>query len=152
MIGKLEDILQAIRKYHIDGTEGLEKAAHSLASNLLLREFSLEDEDKSSPILKHVQAWVLSLLLYITPSPYDIIGAVPDIQDFWAPKFEELITHYKVVEPIVCESSTIQEAVEKVSNTFEKQPQKSIAARKEIKALPASKEDVESSENDGNAF
>lgn len=145
---RLEDILRAIRRYHIDGTEGLEKAAQSLVSDLVMTEFSLKDEDKKNPMYKHIKAWVISLLLYITPSPYDIIGAIPDIYDFWVPKFEELAAGHEKVEQIICEAPTIQEAFEKASNTFDKQPQKSIAGGKELKALPASKEDLEATKED----
>ncbi len=111
-------------------------------------EHSLEDKDRNNPVYKHVKAWVLSLLIYITPSPYDIVGVVPDIHDFWVPKFEELAAGHKKVEQIVDVSSTIQEAFEKALNTFDKQSQKSIAGGRELKALPSSKEDLEATIDD----
>jgi hypothetical protein len=143
LIGHLDNILKAIRKYYIDGTEGLEKATKSLVSDLVITEHRLQDVDKKNPIYKHVQAWALSLLLYITPSPYDIIGAVPDIHDFWVPQYKELAEGHKKIEKIICKSPTLQKAVEKSSNTFDRQPQKSIEGGKELKALPAPKEDLE---------
>ncbi|BAY24453.1 hypothetical protein NIES2100_42480 [Calothrix sp. NIES-2100] len=147
LIERIEDILKAIRRYYIDGTEGLEKATKLLVSDLVMAEHSLKDNDKNNPLYKRVKAWGLSLLIYIAPSPYDIIGAVPDIHDFWVPKFEELATGHKKVEQIICETSTIQEAFEKASNIFEKQQQKRIAGR-DLKALPASKEDLELTTDD----
>jgi hypothetical protein len=136
----IEDILRAIRRYRIDGTEGLKKAAQSLVSDVMMSEYSLKNVDKRNPIYTCIKAWGLSLLLYIAPSPYDIIGAVPDIHDFWIPKFEELSTGHKKIEGIICETSTIQEAFEKASNAFDRQQQKSLLGSKELKALPASKE------------
>lgn len=135
---RVEDILNAIQRSHIYGTEGLEKAAQSLVSDLVRIEHSLEDVDKKNPTYMHVKAWGLSLLLYIAPTPYDIIGAVPDLHDFWIPKFEELVAGHEKVERIICETPTIQEAFEKASNTFDRQPQKSIAGGRDLKALPAS--------------
>jgi hypothetical protein len=143
LTGQIENILKAIRRYKIDGTEGLKKAAQSLISDLVMTEHVLKDADKKNPIYTCVKAWGLSLLLYIAPSPYDIIGAVPDIYDFWVPKFEELSTGHKKIEKIICETPTIQEAFEKASNAFDRQPQKSIEGGKERKALPPSKEDSE---------
>ncbi|MBD2354883.1 hypothetical protein H6G41_09650 [Tolypothrix sp. FACHB-123] len=147
LIERIEDILKAIRRYYIDGTEGLEKATKSLVSDLVMAEHSLKDNDKNNPLYKRVKAWGLSLLIYIAPSPYDIIGAVPDIHDFWVPKFEELAAGQQKVEQIICETSTIQEAFEKTSYIFNKQQQKMIAGR-EPKALPASKEDSEVTKDD----
>jgi hypothetical protein len=143
LIVHLDNILKAIRRYYIDGTEGLEKATKSLVSDLVITEHRLQDVDKKNPIYRHVQAWALSLLLYITPSPYDIIGAVPDIHDFWVPQYKELVEGHKKIEKIICKSPTLQKAVEKSSNTFDRQPQKSIEGSKELKALPAPKEDLE---------
>lgn len=148
LIERIEDILKAIRRYHIDGTEGLEKAIKSLVSDLVMTEHSLQDKDKDNPVYKKVKSWVISLLIYIAPSPYDIIGAVPDIDDYWEPKFEELAVGREKVEQIIWETPTIQEAFEKASNTFDRQPQKSIAGSRELKALPASKEELETTTND----
>lgn len=150
LIKRIEDILKAIRRYHIDGTEGLEKATKALVSDLVMTEHSLQDKDKDNPVYKHVKAWVLSLLIYIAPSPHDIIGAVPDIHDFWVPKFEELAAGCKKVEQIICETPTIQEAFEKASKTFDRQPQKSITGGRELKILPASREELEAATKDKN--
>jgi hypothetical protein len=143
LIVRLEDILQAIRRYHIDGIEGLEKATKSLMSDLVMTEHGLKQEDKKNSKYGSVKAWALSLLLYCAPSPYDIIGAVPDINEFWVPKFEELAAGHKKINQIICNAPTIQKAFEEASNTFNRQPQKSITGGKEIKALPAPKEELE---------
>ena len=150
LVQRIEDILKAIRRYRIDGTEGLEKAAKSLVSDLVMAEHSFNDKDKSNPVYRSIKGVVLSLLIYIAPSPYDIISAVPDIDSYWVPKFEELVAGRVKVEQIVCETSTIQEAFEKASNTFDKQQQKSIVG-KDIKALSASKGDPEVTTNDKSA-
>ena len=148
LIARVEDILEAIRRYSMDGTQRLEKAAQSLISDLVMTEPSLKDKDKQNPLYNQVKAWFLSILLYIAPSPYDIIGAVPDTYDFWIPKFEELAAGHEKVERITCETQTIQEAFSKALNIFDRQPQKSIAGSKELKSLPASKENLEATRDD----
>lgn len=154
LIKRIEDILTAIRRYHIDGTEGLEKAAQSLVSDLVITEHTLKDIDKKNSTYINVKAWFLSFLLYIAPTPWDIIGAVPDMDGFWIPKYEELVAGHKKVEQIVCETPKIQDALEKASNIFNRQPQKSLTGGKPIKALPASREEVEAdkgNKSDSNA-
>jgi hypothetical protein len=141
LIEKVEDILAAIRRYHIDGTEGLTKAAQSLVSDLVMTEHNIKDADKKNPVYNNAKGWFLAFLLYIAPTPYDIIGAVPDIDGYWKPKFEELVAGQKKIEQIACETPTIQGVLEKSADVFDRQPQKNITGSPELKALPASKEE-----------
>lgn len=145
---RIEDILRAIRRYPIDGTEGLEKATKSLVSDLVMKEHIFQDKDKGNPIYQNVKALVLSFLIYITPSPYDIIGVVADIDGYFTPKYKELVAGREKIEKIVCESPNIQEAFEKSSNIFDRQPQKTITGNRDLKALPASKQKLETTTND----
>jgi hypothetical protein len=139
---KIEDILTAIRRYHIDGTEGLKKAAQSLVSDLVMTEYKIKDADKKNPVYNKAKGWFLGILLLLVPtSPYDIIGAAPDIYGFWIPKFEELVAGQKKIEQIACETPTIQGVLEKSADVFDRQPQKNITGSAELKALPASKEE-----------
>jgi hypothetical protein len=147
----IENIIKSIRRYQIDGTEGLKKAAQSLVSDLVMTEHSLKDVDKKNPIYTNIRSWGLSLLLFITPNFYDIIGAVPDIHDFWVPKFEELSTGHAKIEKLICDAPTIQEIVEEASDVFNRQPQKRLAGVKEVKALSASKEDQEAKIDDSDS-
>lgn len=48
----IENILKAIRKYTVDGMQGLEEAAKSLAYDLLIIEPKLKEGDKQNPVLK----------------------------------------------------------------------------------------------------
>jgi len=143
LTARIEDILKAIRRYYIDGTEGLEKATKSLVSDLVTTEHGLKESDKKNPTFRKIQALVLSVIMYVAPGPYDIIGAVPDIHDFWIPKYEELAAGQKKVEEIVCSTPTIQEAFKEASKTFDRQQQKRITGGEELKALPASPKDPE---------
>jgi len=142
LIEKIEDILTAIRRYHIDGTEGLAKAAQSLVSDLVMTEYKIKDADKKNSVYNKAKTWFLGILvLFVPTSPYDIIGAAPDIYGFWIPKFEELVAGQKKIEQIACETPTIQGILEKSANVFDRQPQKNITGSAELKALPASKEE-----------
>jgi len=144
LVERIEDILTAIRKYHIDGTEGLKKAAQSLVSDLVLNEHRIKSEDQKNSMYSKVIAPILLLLKLVTPnSIYDFIGAVPDLDSYWIPKFEEVAKGFEDMEQIIRETPTLQEAFKKAPDIFKKQPQKSIIGREELKALPASKETME---------
>jgi hypothetical protein len=74
---QIENILYAIRRYSIDGTEGLEKAIKSFFSNLAIVESHLDNKDKKNPIYKNCQSWVSTLLISLLyPSAYDVIGVL----------------------------------------------------------------------------
>ena len=141
LVEKVEDILTAIRRYHIDGTEGLAKAAQSLVSDLVMTEHKIKDADKKNPVYNKAKSWFVAILLYTVP-------VIPDIYSFWIPKFEELVPKFeelvagqKKIEQIAPETLTIQGILEKSADVFDRQPQKNITGSAELKALPASKEE-----------
>ena len=134
---QIEDILYAIRRYSIDGTEGLEKAIKSFVSDLVMVEKHIDKKDKENPIFNRCLAGVSSLLVIFRPSPYDIIGVVPAIDDYYRPRIEEFIKNWQEVEENTDETSTITEIMEKSLQLSNKQPQKSLPG-KEQKSLPSS--------------
>ena len=138
LIKRVEDILKAIRNYYINGTEGVEKATKSFVSDLVLSEDKFRSEDKNNSVYKRAKAAVLGMLVCLNPGPYDIIGAVPNIYEFWIPKIEELTICTNEIERLINEDLTIQECLQKASNVFDKQQQKSITG-KDQKILPPSK-------------
>lgn len=138
LIKRIEDILKAIYRYYIDGTEGIEKATKSFVSDLVLLEHKFNSEDKNNCVFKRTKAFVLGMLIYLIPGPYDIIGAVPDIYEFWIPKIEELTAGTKIIEQLINQDLTVQECLEKGSNIFDKQQQKSITGRNQKALSPAS--------------
>jgi hypothetical protein len=148
LIEKIEEILKSIRRYSIDGTEGLEKAAKSLVNDLTLTEYKIPERDKQNPVYKKVKAWGLSLVLWCAPSPYDLIGAVPDIQQFWIPKFEELVEGHAKIEKILEDHASTEEIIREAEkqNILCKRPKpksKSLPGR-ETKSLPSSENTEES--------
>lgn len=143
LVEKLENILKALLRYHIDGIKGLEEASKSFISELTMSENKLEVKDKNNPIYSKVTSWGLGLLLYIIPSPYDIIGAVPDIAEFWVPKFEELAAGQEKIEIIISKTPTIHDSYVKALGTFNRQPQKILEGSSEQKSLPYSKDNLE---------
>jgi hypothetical protein len=138
LINQIEYIIRAIRRHKIDGTKGLEKAIKSFVGDLVMMENNLNVNDKNNGVYKNIKAWTIALAIFVTPNLYDIIGSVPSINDFWIPKFEQLITCQKEVSQIICQSPNIQDTFEKASTIRDKQSQKSISAAKELKALPSS--------------
>jgi hypothetical protein len=142
LLERIENIITAIRKYQIDGTDGLEKAIKSLVSDLVIKENTLKDEDKRNAVFNKVRAWSLGILIWIAPTPCDIIGAVPDIHDFWIPKFEQLRKSVGEVEQIVSESKGIIN-IQEISSIFSVESQKILCAGEDVKLLPPSKETSE---------
>lgn len=138
LVERIADILTAIRRYHIDGTKGLEKAIKSFVSDLVISGHSLNNEVKKFSISRKCVSYITSLYFLITP----IISIVPDIHGFWVPQYEKLVEDSKKIERIIDDSSTFQEVFEKASCIFTKQPQNMIAGR-EQRSLPAPKEESE---------
>ncbi len=138
----IENILKAIRKYTVDGVQGLEEAAKSLAYDLLILEPKLKDEDKQNPILKQFIAIELGLVTFITPNLYDIIGVVAALHDeSWRTDFQSLITHRDNIAKMLNEGATIQEVFNKAPDIFKQETKKSISG-KEQKLITPAKEDV----------
>jgi len=147
---QIESILRAIRRYDIDGTEGLEKATKVVITELMMIENKLKDEDKKNPIVKKIISTTIGLAWFFIPtSIYDVIGAVPDIHEFWVPNYEQLAATREKVAQITCETMTIQEIFEKALDAFDKEQSKSLAGTSEPKLIPPAPEnDLEASTND----
>jgi hypothetical protein len=131
IINNIENIITAIKTYNLSGTEGLEKAAKSLLSDLLMVENNIKDEDKINPVYNLARAWGLSIVLWITPPPYS---------EVWKPTFEKLNTDVQQVRQMLSEAPTnIQEAFQKASHGSS-EPQKRLPGETDRKSLPPSKD------------
>ncbi|BAT55281.1 hypothetical protein NOS3756_42600 [Nostoc sp. NIES-3756] len=146
LINKIEDILQALRRYSIDGTEGIEKTAKSLVTDLLIIDNKIKNDDKNNVTYKRFKAFFLSLVLFIRPSVYDIMGVIPDIKQFWIPTIEELTNGKEKIEKLLDDGSSIQAIVEKASEIFSIDSTKKLSG-KEQKSLPPSKENTFNTED-----
>jgi hypothetical protein len=140
LVTHIEEILRVIRRYHIDGTKGLKRATQSLVSDLVMSELGLKNEDKTSPTYNKFEGWILSLLIYLAPTPWDIIGAAPDIEGYWVPKFEQLVTIRNKIEPSICEASTISEAFDKATIRLKEQDPKMLEGTGNQRSLPPARE------------
>jgi hypothetical protein len=127
---QIEDILYAIRRYSIDGTEGLEKAIKSFFSDLAIVESHLDKKDKKNPIYKNCQIWLSTLLISLFhPSAYDIISVYPTFRDYFL-KTEELVKH-------TIGEMSLQEVLEKSLDSFNKQPHESLSGKEQKSISPA---------------
>lgn len=133
---QLEGILRSIRRYSIDGTEGLEQAVQLMIARLVMIEHRFKDEDKKNPLYTRIKAWVMSVSLYLSLSS-EMSSIISDMNAFWIPKFEELSTGREKLEQIIWETSTIQEAFARAAHLFNRQPQRWLAGIGEPKELPA---------------
>ena len=149
LTNKLAELVKAIRGYRIYGSAELEKATKASISDLIINEIQLEDTDKKNETYKKFQARLLALYMWLVPSPYDIIGAAPDIHDFWKPRIENMAEGFEKIEGIVIETETIQEAIEKTRNALSNNSPKMMEG-KDQKALPPSSESLDSTDDADN--
>ncbi len=141
IVERIEDIISAIRRYHIHGSEGLEKAAKALIGDMSMVEHTLEKSDRNNPVYKKVVGWGSGILIFLMPTNiYDVIGVAPYLQDFLMPKIEEMVTGCENIMQMTGENSTIQDVFEKARGVFDSKDRKSLMSAKELKALPASKD------------
>jgi hypothetical protein len=149
IVKRIEDILVAIRRYHIYGSEGLEKAAKALVSDIGMVEHSLESSDRDNPVYKKVVGWRSGILIFLTPTNiYDVSSVAPYFQDFLMPKIEEVVAGCEKIMQMIGESFTIQDVFEKARGVFDTKDPKSLMGAKELKALPASKDAFTSDSED----
>jgi hypothetical protein len=139
LIKQIEDILYAIRRYSIDGSDGLEKVTKSFVSNLVTIESHLDKKDKKNSIYRKSVSGIIVLLRFLQPnSIYDILGVVPAIDDYYRPRIEEFIKNRQEIEGRIDEKFTIAKIIERSLQLSNKQPQKSLLG-KDQKSLPSAK-------------
>jgi hypothetical protein len=139
LIKQIEDILYAIRRYPIDGSDGLQKATQSFVSNLVTIESHLDKKDKKNSIFRKSVSEIIVLLHFFRPnSIYDFLGVVPAIDDYYRPRIERFIKDRQEIEASIDETSTMIEIIERSLQLSNKQPQKSLPG-KEQKSLPSAK-------------
>jgi hypothetical protein len=133
----IEDILYAIRRYSIDGTEGLEKATKSFVSDLAMMDSRLNNKEKENPLYKKsVSAFLALSLHFLSPNIYDILGVIPAMDEYYRPKIERFIKDRQEIEASINETSAFTEIIEKSLQLSNKQPQKNLPG-KEQKSLPS---------------
>jgi hypothetical protein len=97
LVSRIEDILAAIRRYRIDGTEGIEIAAKLLLSDLVTASPALNDKDKKNSTYNRVVAAVLKLSLILS---HPLIGNIPAIEQYWEPKMIDLRKEIPTIQNI----------------------------------------------------
>jgi hypothetical protein len=98
LIKRIEDILIAIRRYRIDGAEGIEIAAKLLLSDLFIAGPTLNEKDKKNPIYNRVIAFVLKVSL-VCSNP--LIGNIPAIEQYWGPKIIETPKEIPIIQKTI---------------------------------------------------
>lgn len=133
---EIEQILRGISRYKIDGGEGLEKSIKQLISNLVIGDHSIKDKDKKNHIYIGFISLSLSYLIHCTPTPWDIIGAVPDLHDFWIPQYNQIVSGKESIAKVVGSCPSIKDSIEQLSSHIDEKPQKLIEGKGERKSLP----------------
>jgi hypothetical protein len=141
LLSKVQEILQAIQKCHIYGTEELKKASQSIVSDFLVKESNFQDSDKASSSFTRIKAWGTLLLKFFVPASIYDIAEIDSYIYGLIPKYEEVSELCDKVQIIICETPNIQEAFNKVQELLEEKSQKSLPGSATPKALPPSIED-----------
>jgi len=138
LVRQLEGILRAIQRYGIDGSKGLKKSVQAVITDLVITEHEIGEKDKRSPSYKRVVGWAGALLLYLVPPPnaWDLVGAVPDFNEFWAPQIGELLAGQKEIEDIFDDALTVQELFAKTANLVRRNTQIRLGGAAEYNSLP----------------
>ncbi len=94
----IRDFNQVIQQEKAYGGFFIHSGKTSKLAKELLREYQisllehrLSSEDKKSSIYKRAKSLFFAACLYISPTPYDVIGIIPDAYEFWIPKIESLV-------------------------------------------------------------
>jgi hypothetical protein len=154
LINQIEDIIRAIRRYLIDGSDTFEKVVKSSLCDLNLGESSINNTDKENSIFKKYQASMIALFILFRPTPWDLFGAIPDYVQFWRPTIEEFIEGRKKIEKIAAKSSNTIEIVREteIQKIRIKNKEKNMMTGKEQKLLISGEKITEKSlEEYGNA-
>jgi hypothetical protein len=134
LIKAIEGVLGAIRKYKIDGGEGLEQAIKILVSELVICDHTIKDEDKKEPSYFQTASFFMSFLFWIVPNPYTLYKDSSTVNNLTNLQFTQVIDRQKKIENILNNCSSMKECIEQLSS----HPQKAIAGKKQP-VLPAAK-------------
>jgi hypothetical protein len=141
---KVRDILRAIERYDITGSDAIRKATDSFVSEFSLIENSFSDKDKKNPTLKNVKSTIASLFFaFITPTIFDLVGVVPEIHQYWMPQIQRQINDYSG-------EFTLQELINNMVDNFKKESPNLLSGRDQ-KALPPYREDSETEKENDNS-
>jgi hypothetical protein len=142
LVDKLENLLKAIRRYQIDGSEGLKKVAQNIISDLTLIGSSIKSEDRENPILQKFvsRVSIFSRILGIS-SVASIIGFTADIDSILA-KYTRYLEHPEAIVVIEGELS-VSESIKESVMQFEEYGQPIIEGKEEPKALPPGSDNSE---------
>jgi hypothetical protein len=135
---KIKEILQAIDRYHITGTEGIEKVIKIELIDLTIKESNLTKEQRKNPILKKWENILISTLVFFQPSVYDVIGLGSDVI-----QIQEFLDTRQSVEKIIAEEKLddFEKIIQRALKEIPKKESLKITGKKEPLALPPSQND-----------
>ena len=143
----IQSLLKALYRYQIDGPEEIGNLSKALVVDLTNRENKIQENDREKPAYKKFFAWLIFLGQFFRPSIYDVIGAAPDLNDYWIPRIERIAQDYQKIEEFVDSSATIQEAFEKSQDVFSDEVQKKLLGQPELPALLPADESLDSADS-----
>jgi hypothetical protein len=141
LIIQIDSILKSIRRYNVEGTEGIEQTAKLRMLDLALAANKVTKEEKNHPLFKKVYSSVVTLGS-ICGFTMSFVGFVPDVEQYWIPKFQNFLNGRNEIEKIINEKSSIEAIFEDALEVFKQEETKAITGRN-LPALPPCEKNVE---------
>jgi hypothetical protein len=145
LIIQIESILQSIRRYDLEGTQGIEQIAKLAILDLTTGINKITKEDKRHPLVKRVLGSLATLSQISTPittAALLVITVTPDLDQYWMRKIQDFLNTREKVEEVIDEESTVEIILEKASEISQTQKMKAMSG-KDFLLLPPSKEEIE---------
>jgi hypothetical protein len=146
LLDRLEEILKILRNYIVDGTEGLEKSIKSTILDLAIKDKDFSEEDKKQPAYLNFLTFLISVGFLVKPTIYDVIGSVADINGYWKPTIENLISGQDKIAQLPKSDTNIKIVLDQATNLWCEQPHslfkripKAIEPGKDSDLLPGDK-------------
>lgn len=135
----IERMLSELRRYNLDGTEGLQRVSKDLISDWLTIAPKIPENEVKKPIMKRTLSWfgVLNSFLGVN------LLALMDVVPAYFPTIEKLMEVQEIIEAkSINRTLSLQEIICEATDLFNEKDIKALEGVREPKALPPG-EDIE---------
>ncbi|PSR17013.1 hypothetical protein C8255_14780 [filamentous cyanobacterium CCP3] len=135
---KLEELIKAIRRYQLDGSEGLKKVTQEFICDFGIIQSKLNSEDRRNPVAKKVISRFVQLNTILGLNVLSTFGGIPEIDAYWLPKISKFFESTESAEVIsIGEKFSLEEIIEESVRRISGYEQHFLEGKAKPKALPA---------------
>lgn len=133
LLDSIERMLNALRRYKLDGTEGLQKVSKELISDWITIEPKLSEQEVKKPVLRKTLAWFATLNSFLGVNLLSLMGVAPT----YLPTVQKLIKMQEVVEmKSINQDLSLQQIICEATEMLNERDVRALEGVKEPKALP----------------